>query len=101
MVSGTSKVFTFFPNSDSELKGSTRGQKIGPEDTVQGLPATPVSETRRARFCCYLHDLVTLPSKTLRKIDKKGPATLISETRRARFCCYLHDLVTPTLKNTS
>ena len=43
----------------SELKGSTGGQKIGPEDTIQGLPATPVSQTRRARFCCYLHDLVT------------------------------------------
>ena len=48
-----------FPNSDSELKGSTSGQKIGPEDTVQGLPATPVPEIRRARFCCYLHELVT------------------------------------------
>ena len=33
---------TSFPNSDSELKGSTSGQKIGPEDTVQGLPTTCV-----------------------------------------------------------
>ena len=41
---------TFFPNSDSELKGSTRGQKIGPEDTVQGGPTTLVLKPVRLIF---------------------------------------------------
>ena len=40
----------FFPNSDSELKGSTSGQKIGPEDTVQGGPATLVLKPGRLLF---------------------------------------------------
>ena len=56
---------SWFPNSDSELKGSTSGQKIGPEDTVQGGPATSEFETRQARFCCYLHDLVTPTHKNI------------------------------------
>ena len=39
-----------FPNSDSELKGSTSGQKIGPEDTIQGGPATLVLKPGRLVF---------------------------------------------------
>ena len=31
----------FFPNSDSELKGSTSGQKIGTEDTTGARDAVP------------------------------------------------------------
>ena len=42
--------FPKFPNSDSELKGSTGGQKIGPEDTVQGGPATCVLKPGRLLF---------------------------------------------------
>ena len=32
--------FTFFPNSDSELKGSSRGQKIGPRIRPGGVRAS-------------------------------------------------------------
>ena len=40
----------FFPNSYSELKASTCGQKIGPEDTVQRDPATLVLKPGRLIF---------------------------------------------------
>ena len=45
-------IIVFFPNSDSELKGSTSGQKIGTEDTTGARGAVPYKLPYKLIFTC-------------------------------------------------